>query len=62
MYRSCEVYKCFYNKGGCCLYDESPCQPPSIKACYDYDEEYLKTSKETKKAKDKKKSRTRISK
>lgn len=40
MYKSCEVYRCFYNKDGCCLYDESPLQPPSSKACYDYDEEY----------------------
>lgn len=36
----CEVYRCFYNKDGKCLYDESPLQPVSSKACYDYDEEY----------------------
>ena len=47
----CEVYRCFYNQNGECLYDESPFQPVSIKFCYDYDEEYLRTSKEIKKAK-----------
>lgn len=36
----CEVYRCFYNQDGKCLYDEHPLQPPSSKACYDYDEEY----------------------
>ena len=36
----CEVYRCFYNKDGKCFYDESPLQPVSSKACYDYDEEY----------------------
>lgn len=32
----CEVYRCFYNKDGKCFYDESPLQPKSLKACYDY--------------------------